>query len=191
VTAPLILRIFAAENLPPEIPMPTAVIVREIALFLLLPLGVGMVIGRVSRHAVKISTWAVRVSILGLVIIVVGSLGSGRLELGAYGIKIPLLIFVYAAMIQTLAHRVPLHVLKFSWRDSTALSIESSMKNINLGLLIAASVFPLEGPAAEFGTGVLFVLLLYGGVTLFVSASPALLNYRREKKQPAAEGKNE
>ena len=74
-------------------------------------------------------------------------------------------------------------MLKFSQRDATTLGIESSMKNVNLSLLIAASFFKLEGPNAEFGGGVLFILLLYGGVSLFVSAVPALSNYRRVEKR--------
>jgi len=57
------------------------------------------------------------------------------------------------------------------------------MKNVNLSLLIAASFFKLDGPNAEFGGGVLFVLLLYGGVSLFVSAVPAITNHRHLKKQ--------
>ena len=77
------------------------------------------------------------------------------------------------------------HLLKFSHRDSTALGIESSMKNINLSLLIAASFFSLEGENSKFGGGVLFVLLLYGGVSLFVAAVPALSNIRHLRKAEA------
>ena len=56
------------------------------------------------------------------------------------------------------------------------------MKNINLGVLIAASLFGIEGENAAFGAGVLFVLLLYGGVNLFVAAVPAISNIRYLKK---------
>ena len=79
-------------------------------------------------------------------------------------------------------------VLKFSRRDITALAIESSMKNINLGVLISASLFALEGPSAKFGGGVLFVLLLYGGASLVVSAVPALGNFRHEKAEASRHG---
>ena len=45
LTTPLILRLLAAEQLPPAFSMPAARIAREIALVLLLPLAAGMVAG--------------------------------------------------------------------------------------------------------------------------------------------------
>jgi BASS family bile acid:Na+ symporter len=62
------------------------------------------------------------------------------------------------------------------------LGIESSMKNINLAVLISASLFGIEGKNGEFGAGVLFVLLLYGGVSLGVAAVPMISNLRQAKK---------
>jgi len=188
VTAPLILRLLAADYLPPEIPMPTGMIVREICVFLLLPLGIGMAVGRsIPKHAPRISKVAVRGSLVGLAIVIIGSLGSGHLEIFSYGYKIPLLIFAFCAVIQGLGFRLSLHLFKFSWRDATAISIVSGMRNINLALMITASVFRMEGPAADFGLGVLFVLLLYGGSSLFIAASPAIQNFRHQKKRLAAE----
>ncbi len=188
LTAPLILRTFASEHLPPEIPMPAGVIVREIALFLLLPLMTGMIIRRFTIKAVKLSIWSIRCSLVVLVILVVGSLGSGRIDVGAYGWKIPLVIIGFCVVIQLVIEVLSGKILKFSMRDVTALAIESSMKNINLGLLISASVFALEGPTAAFGGGVLFVLLLYGGATLIVSAVPAVVNFRYQKRGETLRG---
>ena len=186
ITAPLILRLFASDYIPPEIPMPTGVIIREIGLYLLLPLAAGMGVGRLTNHVNAISKWAIRLSLVGLAIIVVGSFGSGRLDVGEFGARIPLLIAAFCIANQVIIMLFSLKILKFSRRDMTALGIESSMKNINLSLLIAASLFPLEGPASEFGGTVLFVLLLYGGVSLVASASPAFRNYRWMKKQRAS-----
>jgi BASS family bile acid:Na+ symporter len=183
ITVPLILRLFASEHIPPEIPMPTGVIIREIGLYLLLPLSAGMGVGRLTNHAHAISKWAIRFSLVGLAFIVIGSIGSGRLDSGEFGVWIPLLIAGFCVANQVIIMLVSLKLLKFSRRDMTALGIESSMKNINLSLLIAASLFPLEGSASEFGGTVLFVLLLYGGVSLVASASPAFRNYRWLKKQ--------
>lgn len=186
ITAPLILRLLASEHLPPDIPMPTGVIIREIGLFLLLPLATGMFVGRLTTHVDAISKWAIRFSLVGLLLIVVGSFGSGQLDLGEFGVRIPLLIAGFCVANQVVIMLVSLKLLKFSRRDMTALGIESSMKNINLSLLIAASLFPLEGPTSEFGGAVLFVLLLYGGASLVASASPALRHYRWMKKQKEA-----
>ncbi|NOY00486.1 MAG: bile acid:sodium symporter family protein [Verrucomicrobia bacterium] len=184
-TAPLILKIFASEYIPADIEMPAGVIMREIFLYLLLPLVVGMGLGRIvgTKKAHLISIWTVRGSLIALSVLVVGSLGSGQIDVGSYGYRVPIVVFLYCLIIQIVVLRGSFYVLKFSRRDSTTLGIESSMKNVNLSLLIAASFFKLDGPNAEFGGGVLFVLLLYGGVSLFVSAVPAFANYRHMKKQ--------
>ena len=63
-----------------------------------------------------------------------------------------------------------------------ALGIESSMKNINLAILIAASLFGIIGPNGEFGATVLFVLRIYGGVGLAVAAVPIRSNLRQLRK---------
>jgi BASS family bile acid:Na+ symporter len=187
VTAPLILRVLASKYIPADIEMPAGVIIREIFLYLLLPLLVGMSIrhGVAAQKAYFASKWTVRCSLVVLGILVAGSLGSGQIDVGSYGFKIPILVFLYCLIIQVVVLRGSLYVLKFSPRNATTLGIESSMKNVNLSLLIAASFFKLEGANAAFSGGVLFVLLLYGGVSLFVSAVPAITNFRHLKKQGA------
>jgi BASS family bile acid:Na+ symporter len=184
VTAPLIMRFFAGNFLPPEIVMPVGVIMREIFLFLLLPLALGMILGRLvqEKTAHLCSKWAVRASLLVLTILVVGSLGSGSIDFSRYSVRIPLLVFFYCLIIQIIILRGSLHLLGFSNRDAMALGIESSMKNINLAVLIAASLFGIKGKNGEFGAGVLFVLLLYGGVSLGVAAVPVLSNLRHLRK---------
>lgn len=185
ITAPLVMRIFAGDFLPPEIVMPVGAIMREIFLFLLLPLTFGMILGRwleeTTAHAC--SKWAVRASLLVLAILVVGSLGSGSIDFSRYSVRIPLLVFFYCLIIQIIILRGSLHLLKFSNRDAMALGIESSMKNINLAVLIAASLFGIKGAHGEFGAGVLFVLLLYGGVSLGVAAVPMLSSIRQSRKE--------
>lgn len=184
VTAPLIMRMFAGDFLPPEIAMPVGVIMREIFLFLLLPLTFGMLLARWLKEttAHRWSKWAVRTSLLVLAFLVVGSLGSGSIDLSRYPLWIPLLVLCYCLIIQIIILRGSLHLLKLPNRDAMALGIESSMKNINLGVLIAASLFGIKGPTGEFGAGVLIVLLLYGGVSLGVAAVPMFLNLRHSRK---------
>ncbi len=190
VTAPLIMRIFAGDHLPPDIAMPVGVIMREIFIFLLLPLTAGMLLERFleEKTAHSCSKWAVRASLIVLAILVVGSLGSGSIDFSRYSFRIPLLVFLYCLVIQIIILRGSLHLLGFSNRDSMALGIESSMKNINLAVLIAASLFGITGKNGEFGAGVLFVLLLYGGVSLGVAAVPMISNLRHLKKQVKPRG---
>jgi bile acid:Na+ symporter, BASS family len=185
VTAPMIMRIFAGDYLPPEIAMPVGAIMREIFIFLLLPLFIGMILGRFleEKTAHTCSKWAVRASLFVLAILVVGSMGSGSIDFSRYSVRIPLLIFFYCLIIQIIILRGSLHLLKFSNRDAMALGIESSMKNINLAVLIAASLFGIEGKNGEFGAGVLFVLLLYGGISLGVAAVPMISNLRHLRKK--------
>ena len=193
VTAPLIMRFFAGDFLPPEIAMPVGVIMREIFVFLLLPLFIGMIVGRCmeEKKAHLCSKWVVRASLLVLAILVVGSLGSGSLDFSRYSLQIPLLIFLYCLVIQIIALRGSRHLLGFSNRDAMALGIESSMKNINLAVLIAASLFGIKGQNGEFGAGVLFVLLLYGGVSLAVAAVPMRSNLRQLRKAASHKGAEE
>ena len=188
VTAPLIMRIFAGDYLPPEIAMPVGETVREIFIFLLLPLAVGMLLGRLLKDeaAHRCSKWSVRASLIVLAVLVVGSLGSGSIDFSRYSARIPLLVFLYCLIIQIIILRGARHVLGFSHRDSMALGIESSMKNINLAVLIAASLFGIEGKNGEFGAGVLFVLLLYGGVSLGVAGVPVISSIRHFRKEERA-----
>jgi BASS family bile acid:Na+ symporter len=190
VTAPLIMRIFAGNYLPPAIVMPVGAIMREIFIFLLLPLTFGMILGRLleEKTAHACSKWAVRASLLVLAILVVGSLGSGSIDFSRYSVRIPLLVFFYCLIIQIIILRGSLHLLGFSNRDSMALGIESSMKNINLAVLISASLFGIKGKNGEFGAGVLFVLLLYGGVSLGAAAVPMISNLRHLKKEGKIRG---
>ncbi|MCF6311165.1 MAG: bile acid:sodium symporter [Verrucomicrobiales bacterium] len=180
-TSPLILRLFASEHIPPEIAMPSGVIIREIFLFLLLPLSFGMLLGSWMKKNIAhwSSVWIIRASLVALATLVIGSLGSGSIDFESYGRRIPILVFGYCLLVQIIILRGSRHLLKFSATDSSTLGIESSMKNINLSLLIAASLFGLD---SKFGGGVLFVLLLYGGVSLFVAAVPAIANARQSKK---------
>jgi BASS family bile acid:Na+ symporter len=188
VTTPLIMRLMAGDYLPPEITMPVGAVMREIFLFLLIPFGIGMGLGRLLRDetAHRGSKWVVRVSLVVLVVLVVGSLGSGRIDFSRYSWEIPLAVFLYCLIVQVIILRGSQYVLKFSSRDATALGIESSMKNVNLAVLLAASLFGLEGKNAEYGAGVLFVLLLYGGISLGVAAVPALAQHRRVRREGKA-----
>ncbi len=184
VTAPLVLRLLASDYLPAEIAMPVGAIMREIFVFLLLPLALGMALGPRLKlsWALAGSKWLVRASLLVLGLLVVGSVGSGHIAIASYGVRIPLLVFLFCLVVQIIILRGSRHGLKFSQADATALGIESSMKNTSLGVLIGASLFALEGENADFGGGVLFVLLLYGGVSLGVAAVPVLSGIRHARK---------
>jgi BASS family bile acid:Na+ symporter len=58
------------------------------------------------------------------------------------------------------------------------------VRNINLGVLLKASLFPASAAAtAQLGDAVLFTLLLYGSLQLTVA--PILIMFYRSKKSPS------
>jgi BASS family bile acid:Na+ symporter len=111
-------------------------------------------------------------------IIVVGSATAGRLDVDAMGLANLavvggfVLLFAAIAIAATAATRRP-------WPDVTAITIETTVRNTNLGLLVRTSLF---GAAATRGDPVadlaLFTLLAYAGLS-FVVAVPLMLVGRR------------
>ena len=160
--------------------MPIAKIASEIGLYLLLPLLVGMVVLKVfSRHADTFSKGCIKGSLFVIVLIVIGSLGAGRLDLKAFGIINIAYVFLLTVVLVFLTHPFR-KVLSLSKPDATAIELEVSIRSVNLGLLIKASLFPAAaGGADEFGNTVLFTLLLYGGFQL--TAGSILIWWRRRK----------
>lgn len=70
-------------------------------------------------------------------------------------------------------------LLALSRADSTAIEMEVVVRNVNLGLLIKASLFPAAvGAASALGDMVLFTILLYGSLQLLIAAV-LITRYRR------------
>jgi BASS family bile acid:Na+ symporter len=185
ITTPLILEVLIAKYMPADFVMPRGQIMQEIALTLLLPLGLGMLVLRLFPGlAQAFSTWCVRASLLGLIMIVVGSSMSGRLDVEAFGttnlLLVSLLLFVMA-LVSWLTSRL----LGLSSKDATAIDMEVVVRNVNLGVMLKASLFPaVVGQVDPIGDLVLFTLLLYGGLQMLVAA--VLIAWRR-KTSPESE----
>ena len=63
-------------------------------------------------------------------------------------------------------------------KDITAVQMEVVVRNVNLGVLIKASMFPLiVGVDNALGDMVLFTILLYGAVQMMVAA--VMIAYKR------------
>jgi BASS family bile acid:Na+ symporter len=68
--------------------------------------------------------------------------------------------------------------------DVTAIEMEVVVRNINLGLLINASLFPAASSAdSGIGNLVLFTLLLYGGLQLALGTVLIVLRKRQHQAQ--------
>ena len=180
VTTPFILEVLIAKYMPGEFVMPRAQIMKEIASTLLLPLALGMAYLRFfPGTAGSFSKWCVRGSLLGLVMIVVGSSMSGRLDAEAFGMT-NILLIILLILVLALVSWLVCRALGLSSVDSTAIEMEVVVRNVNLGIMLKASLFPaVVGVPDPVGDRVLFSLLLYGGVQMLIAA--AMITWRRRK----------
>lgn len=182
VTTPLILGLLITEYLPADFVMPTDQIVRDIALTLLLPLIVGMVIlARVPQHAEWISKWSIRLSLFGILMIVVGSLSAGRLDIEAFGTDNVIRVLIFLALLWVSSWLLT-KLLGLGRSDRTAIEMEVVVRNVNLGVLIKASMFPAAAGNAQIGDMVLFAILLYGAAQMLLAAG-LIYTRRRARKE--------
>jgi bile acid:Na+ symporter, BASS family len=174
LTAPLVLRLFAAEYLPADFALPIARLATEIGLYLLAPLALGMGVQRlVPKHAQAVCDWSVRLSIVVIVIIAASSLGTGRIRPFDYGIVPPLAVILYAS-IHAYATPHLMRLFRRSDADSIALSVEVTVRNSSIALLLVGRFFPGQAEQAH----VLYVCLLYAGVATPI-VLPLLFLHRR------------
>jgi BASS family bile acid:Na+ symporter len=85
-----------------------------------------------------------------------------------------LIILVFALTLMALSIIVP-KLLRLPAKDGTAIQIEVTVRNTNLGLLLNASLFP---PGHALGGTVLMTVLLYGAVMLLLGAGLIVFNRR-------------
>lgn len=180
-TIPLTLQLLAGEYVPADFEMPVLGIVREILLCVLLPLAVGMYIARAAskERATLFAKWSIRVGFLLVVLMVIASLGSGRMKPGQYGFGIPLVIIAFCLLLQQLC-LLPFRLRGWPPRDFVAIGLEVTIRNVYLGILLAALLFPAKGSASSsMGGDVLFVVLFYGAASLIIGC-PLALRIRRK-----------
>jgi BASS family bile acid:Na+ symporter len=182
VTVPLLFQLLVARYIRADFDMPvTDILLFDLLLCLLTPLLVGMVVGRIwpIRRA-AIARWCLRIGLAVVALMVVGSLGSGRIEPGAYGWGVPAAIIVFCLVGQQVS-MLPFYLFRWPRADRMAVGIEVTMRNMNLALLLKARLFP---EADALGNGVLFVVLFYAAVALFTGL-PLALNHRRLARREA------
>lgn len=183
-TTPFILGLLIERYMPANFEMPAGQIAIEIGLCLLLPLLVGMLyLKLLPGSAVSFSKACIRGSLLVIVMIVIGSLGAGRLDWKAFGaINVGIICGFMAAM--ALINFFIARLLGLSKADSAAIEMEVIVRNINLGLLIKASLFPaVIGQKDPLGDIVLFSLLMFGAAQLIVGTG-LIFNARHKAKKP-------
>lgn len=173
LTVPLALRFAAGTFLPSDFAFPVARIVREIFGYLLAPLALGMVVRRVAPgRAARFSTWCIRASLALILAISVGSVGSGRIRVIAYGWQPPLVIFLFGVALALLIPQLSRMLGRYD-EDTVAIGLEVTVRNVGLGLLLVHFFFPGQ----EAQGHVLYSGLFYAGVSPFF-ALPLLFLHR-------------
>ncbi len=182
LTTPIVLGLLISTQLPGEFEMPAARIAVEITLILMLPLIMGMVVLTVwPNGSARFSKLCIRASIFVILLIVIGAAGAGRLDLSNFSGAEILIVLAFVAGLAVFSWLVP-ELLRLNGPDSTAINIEVSFRNVNLALLIKASLFPaVLGVADPVGDQVLFTLLLYGGLVFPVAAVQVFLHGKRNR----------
>jgi BASS family bile acid:Na+ symporter len=119
-----------------------------------------------------------------VVVMVVGSLGSGRIHPGEYGWKAPLAMIAFCVLAQQVS-MFPFWLFGWPRPDKLSVGIEVTMRNLNLALLLKALLFPATAKGIDpIADGVLFVILFYAGVALG-SGLPLALIFRLKARRAA------
>ncbi len=183
LSTPFILKMLIIEYLPQDFAMPTAQIVNDIALTLLLPLAIGMLILKaLPNRAEIISKWCIRASLFGIALIIIGSSAAGRLDTGAFGSDNMILVITFVVVLTLAGWLIP-RMFGLVRSDITAIQMEVVVRNVNLGVLIKASMFPVVvGASNTIGDMVLFTVLLYGAVQMLVAAGVIFMARQAAKR---------
>jgi BASS family bile acid:Na+ symporter len=183
VTVPVLLQLLVAHYIRADFAMPAGdILLFDLGLCLFLPLVAGMVMGRQwPRQRGAIARWCLRVGLVFVVLMIAGSIASGRIEPGAYGLTVPIAIIVFCVASQQLS-MLPFYVMPWPREDRMAVGIEVTMRNMNLALLLKARLFP---EADALGNGVLFAVLFYAAAAMGAGL-PLALNHRRLARRKAS-----
>jgi BASS family bile acid:Na+ symporter len=189
VVTPVVLASLITVQVPGNFDIDKSRIMLDIGLFLIAPLLVGMVV-RVHaniQQQIMFTKLMVRASLCLLALIIIGSLGAGRLQFAPYGWLGPAIIIVFCIGAVYLA-RFAAYACGMVRRDSLAIIIEVAVKNGLLALLVLTSMFPSHmltaqaHPEAQMiaaaRDGCIFVVLFFSGIALITGIVSALRSRR-------------
>lgn len=177
IATPIVLASLVMVRVPGEFDIDKSQIMMDIGVFLIAPLLSGMVVRAYTTlpQQLLFIKIMVRASLCLLALIIVGSLGAGRLQFEAYGWLGPAVIAVFCLGAVYLT-RLFTNACGTAERDSFAIVIEVAIKNALLALLVLTSMFPSHmltsqaGPEAQViaaaRDGCIFVVLFFSGIAL-------------------------
>ncbi len=184
ITTPMILDFLISDYMTDSFVMPAKKVAIEIGLCLLLPLALGMAfLKRFPNYAERFSDLCVKGSLTGIGIIVIGSLGAGRLNFANTSADDIVILFGFIISL-SLVGILLTKSFGLASEDNRAIEMEVVVRNINLGFLLKVSLFPtVAGQSNPVADMALFTMLLYGAWQL---ASGIFLIFWR-RKQPLSE----
>lgn len=170
IATPWLLKLLAGWAIEGGINMPVSLVVRDVSLYLLIPMLIGMYVRkRYENHATHFSNWMVRLSMVVLLVIVFGSLKSGRIQVWEHGWSVPLLL-IGCAIGQYAITQLITRIIGLSPGDCYTLAIEVSIRNGNLAILLSGTLFAnVTAAEASISAGALYVALFYGGAALVLA----------------------
>ena len=177
-SVPVMLQVLVAHYIAPDFEMPVGSVLVELVLCLLLPLAVGMAVGRFwPARRTAVARWSLRVGLVVVAGMIAGSLGSGQIRPSEYGWGPPIAIILFCLIGQQLV-MLPFYLFRWPRSDRLAAGTEVTMRNMNLAILLTERLFPGAGP-------VLFVVLFYAA-TAMIAGLPMMLNHRMLWRRDAA-----
>lgn len=190
VTIPLVVRILGAGLLPSEFQMPAGQIVSEVVGYLFVPLAIGMTIARFSPAlGERLAPWFIRIGIVFLVAMIVGSLAGGRIDVASLGWGPPLTLILFTIVAHQAA-MAPGRLLGYPSVDNIAVGIEANVRNINLALLLKATMFPASSKSAEISGDALYAILFYGATSLVI-CGPMITVHRMRARRARRAARND
>ncbi|MGD8355157.1 MAG: bile acid:sodium symporter [Methyloceanibacter sp.] len=199
---PIVLAALVNVRVPGNFEIDKLQIMLDIGQFLIAPLLAGMLFRRLShsKQQVLFTKVMVRASLALLAVIIIGSLGAGRLQFGPYGWLGPAIIVVFGLGALYLSR-----LFTFTWglidRDSLAIVIEVVVKNGLLALLVVTSMFPAEMLADRDSEdanliiaardGCIFVVLFFSGLAIVAGSSASMRGRKRRGREREADLRKE
>lgn len=167
VTTTFVLETFADEQSLVGLEMPAGQILFDIGFNLLFPLIAGMALRRhYPVQALPMGQWAVRGATVLMIYYIFASVQVGRIDLWAYGLPTHLSIILLVTL-QSYGCNLISWIARMTVLERVTSQIEVVVRNVHLGLLLNASLFPVGSSVTnDLGAGVLFVLLYYGATSL-------------------------
>ena len=169
-TTAFVLRTFGQTQLPDGFTMPLGRILTEIGIWLLLPLCLGMALHHAApRRAPRVSKAFIWVSMVILAVFTVSALFSGRIDVTDYGWRTPVALVLFSIISFWICYALGF-LIRLTVVDSFTVGIECVIRNVQLGILLAASLFPANAAKDDsIGSGAMFALLFYGGSGLVIA----------------------